>query len=53
MNYKSAPDSADDYSEFGVIIGEWTERKTRLQGWIWKSGEGFVVDGEITKGVRH
>ena len=48
VNYKSAPDSADDYSEFGVIIGEWTERKTRLQGWIWKSGEGFAVDGEIT-----
>lgn len=48
VNYKSAPDPTDDYSEFGIIIGEWEKQKTRLQGWIWKSGRGFEIDGTIT-----
>lgn len=48
VNYKSAPDSIDYYSEFGIIIGEWEKRKAKLQGWIWKSGEGFEIDGKIT-----
>lgn len=48
VSYKSAPDPTDDYSEFGIIIGEWENGKAQLRGWIWKSGEGFKNDGEIT-----
>lgn len=48
VNYKSAPDAEDHYSEFGIIIGEWSGQRAKLQGWIWKSGEGFEIDGKIT-----
>lgn len=48
VNYKSAPNAEDDYSEFGIIIGEWSGQRAKLQGWIWKSGEGFEIDGKIT-----
>lgn len=48
VNYKSAPDATDNYSEFGIIIGEWSGQKAVLQGWIWKSGEGFEIDAKIT-----
>lgn len=48
VNYKSAPDATDNYSEFGIIIGEWSGRKAVLNGWIWKSGYGFEIDAKIT-----
>lgn len=47
--YKSAPDPTDDYSNFGIIIGEWQEDSMNLRGWTWKRGEGFKVDGNITE----
>ena len=47
--YKSAPDSTDDYSNFGIIIGEWQEENMDLRGWSWKRGEGFKVDGNVTE----
>ncbi|MGY3667180.1 MAG: metallophosphoesterase family protein [Roseburia sp. 1XD42-69] len=47
--YKSAPDPTDDYSNFGIIIGEWQEDKMDLRGWSWKRGEGFKVDGNVTE----
>lgn len=48
VNYKSAPDATDSYSEFGIIIGEWFGKIAKLQGWIWKSGSGFEIDGKIS-----
>lgn len=48
VSYKSAPDAADHYSEFGIIIGEWTERRAKLQGWLWRSGSGFEDDVKLT-----
>lgn len=47
--YRSAPDPRDDYSNFGIIIGEWQEDTVNLRGWSWKRGEGFKVDGNITE----
>lgn len=47
--YKSAPDPTDDYSNFGIVIGEWQEDCMDLRGWSWKRGEGFKVDGNITE----
>lgn len=51
--YKSAPDSTDDYSSFGIIIGEWQGDSMELRGWCWKRGEGFRVDGNITEQKIH
>lgn len=47
--YKSAPDPTDNYSNFGMIIGEWKGDTTELKGWCWKRGEGFRIDGNITE----
>ncbi len=47
--YKSAPDPTDDYSRFGIIIGEWKEDNMNLRGWTWKRGEGFKIDANITE----
>lgn len=47
--YKSAPEPMDDYSDFGIIIGEWKENNIDLRGWIWRRGEGFKVDGNVTE----
>ena len=47
VSYKSAPNELDDYSRFGIIIGEWENSKAILKGWEWKSGNGFSVDGTI------
>lgn len=49
VSYNSAPVAADDYSTFGIIIGEWEETIAKLRGWIWKSGVGFTVDQIITE----
>ncbi len=53
VNYKSAPDATDCYSEFGIIVGEWSGQIAKLQGWIWKSGDGFEIDGKITGAEIH
>lgn len=47
--YKSAPNPNDEYSNFGIIIGEWQENNVELRGWCWKRGKGFKVDGNITE----
>lgn len=47
--YKSAPNPTDEYSNFGIIIGEWKDNNVELRGWCWKRGEGFKVDGNITE----
>jgi len=47
--YKYAPDPMDEYSNFGIIIGEWQGDNIDLRGWSWKRGEGFKVDGNITE----
>lgn len=47
--YKSAPDPTDEYSNFGIIIGEWQGDSMELRGWYWERGEGFKVDGNITE----
>ena len=39
----------DEYSNFGIIIGEWQGDNIDLRGWSWKRGEGFKVDGNITE----
>lgn len=47
--YKSAPDAADGYSRFGIIVGEWKKDTVNLKGWYWTSGDGFKIDGNITE----
>lgn len=49
VSYKSAPAAADNYSTFGIIIGEWEESIAKLRGWMWKSGVGFTIDQVITE----
>lgn len=51
VSYKSSPDATDDYSVFGMIIGEWKEEEKTafLKGWTWKSGKGFETDPVITE----
>lgn len=51
VGYKSSPEAIDDYSVFGMIIGEWeeSERIASLKGWTWKSGKGFEIDATITE----
>lgn len=50
VSYKSSPEATDDYSMFGMIIGEWeeSEKVASLKGWTWKSGKGFETDAVIT-----
>ena len=48
VSFKSAPESNDIYSNFGMIIGEWDGEKAKVQGWTWKSGQGFNIDPKIT-----
>ena len=47
VSYKSAPDSSDKYSVFGIIVGTWENETATLEGWKWRSGEGFKVDSTI------
>lgn len=49
--YKSAPDAADGYSRFGIIVGEWQGETANLKGWYWTSGDGFKIDGNITEQI--
>lgn len=49
VSFKSAPEAQDDYSNFGIIIGEWNGENAGLQGWTWKSGTGFTLDGKISE----
>ncbi|MFW2491734.1 metallophosphoesterase [Clostridium chromiireducens] len=47
VSYKSAPDTQDEYSRFGIIVGEWEHKEALLKAWEWKSGQGFSVDSTI------
>lgn len=47
--YKLSPDAKDQYSKFGIIIGEWKGDYAELKGWYWESGYGFKIDGNITE----
>lgn len=53
ISYKSAPDPTDEYSRFGIIIGEWEKEDAVLKGWYWKSGDGFQVDSSICEKKVH
>lgn len=48
VSYKSAPDTKDTYSAYGVIIGSWNDEKAVLKGWTWQAKEGFIIDSKIT-----
>ena len=48
VSYRSAPDPQDDYSSFGIILGEWEGDLAELRGWSWESGQGFIEDPKIT-----
>lgn len=47
--YKLSPDAKDQYSKFGIIVGEWQGEYAELRGWHWESGVGFKIDGSITE----
>ena len=48
VSYRSAPDPQDNYSSFGIILGEWEGDLAELKGWSWESGQGFIEDPKIT-----
>ena len=48
VSYKGAPDPKDNYSVFGIVLGEWEKDLAELQGWCWRSGQGFSEDRKIT-----
>ncbi len=47
ISYKASPDPKDEYSRFGMIVGEWEKQHATLKGWSWQSGHGFKTDNII------